>query len=625
MKLWNTKRSACLGVGKYGQPVGIPFDNFGKLVLVTGSSRTGKTRVGNSVARQVSAGTGAGQIVICGKPDPSFEAEKARDAERLGRSFLHFTMTPGGGIYQRAHPYSPPRPCHYDPLSRGSGASRANMLVNSVAHNPEAEVYHRNAVEISGLCWDIARYNGFDLETDPDTGAVRKRRSLDVLTDMLEPETLDAQAKILSPELMLRHHPHMQYTDAESMVNHLRSRALSIVRNEPKTKSTVGSSIADLQSMISNFIGSSAFYPQSLSEGSAPALRIDLLRAIVRGEIILFSLPAAEYLGQAQSLTALILLDLQSTIATLREFKRQFSNKKADDTPWPPVILQLEEFGSLANAAGATALIGLVNKAADVGLIPIASTQALADIRKVGDNYLEPLIANTSDIVTLQIGQEEDDTDICEFSGHVNKKIATEDIEVTNNRLGLFTGAKQSATVRATDTESTRVPKGAAQALASIRDDDYREMLWITTAPKLTAVHSCGPEGPNNWHETLQMVPVDEPPLGYTPFANPTDVERSELAARIETLRRINDEWDPDGLLARVRAFHTVNLEPTNVDDLRAEIDDVSTPAPPPATVQVPDDDIPLPDEPVDDETIPAPHANPFRDAVVDDSDDGLL
>ena len=114
MKLWNTKRSACLGVGKYGQPVGIPFDNFGKLLLVTGSSRTGKTRVGNSVARQVSAGTGAGQIVICGKPDPSFEAEKARDAERLGRSFLHFTMTPGGGIYQRAHPYSPPRPCHYD-------------------------------------------------------------------------------------------------------------------------------------------------------------------------------------------------------------------------------------------------------------------------------------------------------------------------------------------------------------------------------------------------------------------------------------------------------------------------------------------------------------------------------
>ncbi|WP_042376490.1 hypothetical protein [Gordonia alkanivorans] len=571
------------GVGKYGHRVEQPLDALKRLVLISGTTRTGKTRLANSLARQQSATLGSGQIIINFKPDPSFIAAKARDAQRLGRSFLHFTLAPsGGGEFRRTHPYEPPKPCHYDPLARGSGALRARMVIDSVVANEQGDVYRRNAIEVAALCWDIAQLAGTDHEIGPN-GQLRPRRPLQVLLDMLSLETLEQTAALLTTELIQRRHPHLHEVDAENMVASLQTRTASIKRDATQNTSTMKSAISDTRSIVSQFLNSSAFYPQSLSVGANPAYQIDLLRAIVRGEIVMFSLSAADYRQEAEMLGTLILLDLQNTVSTLRAYKNHMENTLGpDQTPWPPVVLQVEELGTAANSASANALIGLVNKSADVGIRPIASTQSLADIRQIDRVYLQQMLALTSDLVSLQIGARDDDSDFCEFSGYVTKKLATADTEVSSNRFQVFAGAKRSRTVRASDTSATRIPEGAAQALVSDDDGDIREMLWITKTPKLSAVHTSGPEGPNNWYETIQMVPVDEPPVDYRPFADPEEVTRSELAAKLEMHRRLAAGTQEDSLLYRLR-------------DVQAERNDITVAEavaqPPMPLVELPDED----------------------------------
>lgn len=525
------------GVGTYGHPAQQPVSDLAKPIAIIGTTQTGKTRLANSLARQQTLHLGSGQIIINAKPDPGFIREKARDAELAGKDFLHFSMAAkGAGAFQQMHPYEPPKPCYYDPLERGSGAVRARMLIDSVVHNESSDVYRRTAIEIAGLGWDIARLTGaeWDVQTGADGTTVRrKKRSLQVLLEMLNMDNLVHASKRLTVDMVLHHHKHLHEHDAQMMVESLVSRAASIA-DDAKNKSSIASSaVADTRSIVASFVNSSAFYPQSLTPGAATTLRIDLLRAIVRGEIVLFDLSAADYQQEATMLASMILLDLQNTVSTLRDFTSRTDLRVDAATPWAPVIVQLEELGSIANIASAESLIGLMNKSADVGVRVIVSSQSVADIRSIdsGGEYLKRLLNLVHDFITLQIGETEGDTDFCDFSGQVTKKNPRDQVEVRDNRWRLFTGASKAKMVTPTDVKEPRVPYGTTQALRSDNDGDLREMLWVTKKPRLTAVHTAGDEGPNRWFEILQMVPVGQPPRDYNPYSDAEAAERSELAA----------------------------------------------------------------------------------------------
>lgn len=627
-----------MGTGKYGHPVQQPMDLLAKTIVIVGTTRTGKTRLANSLARQESIELGCGQIIINNKPDPDFVAEKARDAERLGKSFLHFAMASKGPVFQQIHPYEPPRPCHYDPLERGSGAVRARMLIDSVVHNDSGDVYRRTAMELAALAWDLARLTGFENErTQLADGRVvtTKKRSMQVLLEMLDMETLSQVAGWLNTDMVRNHHPHLHERDATTMVEQFQSRAETIASDSKNKASIMMSAVADTRSIVASFINSSAFYPQSLSPGAEPSMRIDLLRAIVRGEHVLFDLSAADYRQEATMLNAMILLDLQNTVSTLREYKLQMSRTKADETPWPPVILQLEELGSAADAASAEALIGLLNKSVDVGIRPIISSQSLADIRKIGDDYLHRMKSLINDLISLQIGADVDDKDFCDFSGMVTKQIPSEEIEVTNNRLNLFAGARKAQKVRIAATERPRVEYGRSQELRSIDDGDLREMLWITKSPKLTAVHTCGPEGPNNWAEVIEMVPVDAPPLGYRPFDDTTAVSRSQQAAIDEAKARVSARYTTP-LFRDLEMLNNARLAAQSIDDqpepLLADTNAADTPPPADSTWgDPPPPDSAFPSSPGGDEPPafepPPDSTNPFdrsSNPFDDDQDSGL-
>ncbi len=584
--MWKSRLGpvVAVGLGRYGQPVLRPLNSFKNATLIVGGSRTGKTRLASSISDQQVRTFGGGSVTIDYKGDDAVVKEKARLAQQEGRSFLHFSLLPpnGSGEYPQLHPYAPPVPARYDGLARGNGKSKAEMFLKSVPRDGDAAAYLRSAQEVSELAWNIAALTGFDRTVGQD-GKTRIS-SLEVLTKMLSTATdgeLERQAQALSVGTVLKYYPHLSERDAEVRIDSLRGRVQAVSAELKKSGSIVAKAVSSTRELASTYVNSSAFYPGTFGTGRAPAGQIDLIRAILRGEIVVFSLPAQIYPDFAAMMGTMILLDLQNAVATLRGRQAAVAAflgvplGGADSTPWPPFVVQIEELGSAANQASAEALINLINKSADVGIRVVVSTQSLSDIRTIDDGkgvWLQRLLGLIANLFVLQIGSRDDDEEVSDFSGSVTKQYATNETSVSNNRFRLFTGASESKKVRGAEQQENRIPVGTAQAL----DRDQREMLFVTKDPKLQSVHTTAPEGPNNWYEVLEMVTVLEAAHGYNPFdADPEVIQQMRDAAR-ELGAGLNAELaKPDSLLYQI------------VDNSDAKVDVTPKAAPTPFTADV--------------------------------------
>ncbi|MDN5756945.1 MAG: type IV secretory system conjugative DNA transfer family protein [Tomitella sp.] len=560
-----------VGLGRYGHPVLRPSSTFRKATLIVGTSRSGKTRLASSLANQQTMLHGGGQLVIDFKGDRDVVAAKARLAEKQGRPFHHFTFADkAGGRYEQVHPYAPDASSRYDPLARGNGNSKTSMLLNSVSHEGDAAVYLQTARELSELCWNIAALTGYDKTVGAD--GTTRISALEVLMNMLTVSRdgeLVRQATALNADTICADNPHLARRDVEDQIRMLQSRAQSAQTELNSKNSVLASAAANTRNLVSSYVNSSALYPGTFGTSRNPAEQVDLVRAVLRGEIVVFSLNAQYYQDFAEMIGAMILLDLQNAVSTLRSRKQEVASfygttAAADATPWPPFIVQIEELGTAANDASAEALINLLNKSADTGLRVIVSTQSLADIRRVDDGkgvWLDQLLSQIDHLLSLQVTDASEES-ICGFSGQVSKQFATNEIDVSNNRLRMGTGASEAKKVRGAEQKETRIPPGAVQDL----DYGKHQLVYITKAPKLTAVHTTAPEGPNNWYEVLEYVPVDEPPHPYAPF----DVSDEDKTAAFEAARRqaqnINIEVaDPQSVLGRI-----VGTTATNLRDLAA-------------------------------------------------------
>ncbi len=546
-----TEPTIALGVGYYGHPVLTPSKSFKKAALIVGSSRSGKTRLATSLVDQQVHVEGGGNLTIDIKGDDALVKSKARLAEREGRSFLHFALAPkNGGGYEQPHPYAPPVPARYDPLGRGNGKSKTEMLLKSVPRDGDAAAYLRAAQEITELAWNIAALTGYDRTVGAD-GRTRIS-ALETLMNMLSVVgdgggELERQAAALNVGTVRTYYPHLSDDEAGKRIATLRARVQAVMGELKKGSTITAQAASNTRQLVSTYVNSSALFPGTFGTGRSPAGQIDLIRAILRGEIVVISLPAQDYPDFAAMIYTMILLDLQNAVATLRARKLAVSQYLAldtgvaDSTPWPPFIVQIEELGSAVNSASAEALINLLNKSADMGIRVVASTQALADVRQVDDGkgvWLDRLLAQVDHLFALQLNTEADDEIVCGFSGKVTKQFATNETAVSNNRLRIFTGASESKMVRGSEQQDTRIPFGTTQAL----DRDSWEMVYVTKAPKLTAVHTTAPEGPNNWYEIIEMVPVFEPELGYNPFAgDPELIDATREAARTTAIT-LNEE-----------------------------------------------------------------------------------
>lgn len=93
----------------------------------------------------------------------------------------------------------------------------------------------------------------------------------------------------------------------------------------------------------------------------------------------------------------------------------------------------------------------------------------------------------------------------------------------------------------------TRIGEGDALAL----DIEQRQLLWVSKTPKITAVHTTAPEGPNNWSEPLTLTPVWEPPYQWRPFADEEYVEACKHKQRT-VFEALIDDLETNPMLHKI-------------------------------------------------------------------------
>jgi len=509
---------SALGAGKYGHPVVIDRAALKKPTIITGSPRTGKTRQATSLASQ-EIRAGAGGIIIDYKGDPRLVQHYASLAHELGRTFLHFQLFDKSlSGYDQPHPYAPDSPSYYDPLSRGNGSSKAEMLLGSANRDGDAAAYLRAAQEVVQVAYDVAQLTGVD----------RGKGGFDVIEEMLDLEYLDLQAQSLTPEMVLRQFPTMPRQQAADRVARARNNVARYV-DAVKSNGPLRGAINDTKSWVSSFASSAATGGQM--QPGPPNRTIDLVRGILRAEIVVFSLPVQDYAALAGNIGNMLLLDLTAAVSTLRGNKRAIGDllgvdaDQADATPWPPVVLQIEEFGSANNEV----ILGLMNKSSSEGIRIFLSTQSFADLEAVDGNgvWARRILDQVDNLFAFQgVDAAGSDRVMSEASGMVAKTRASTHIRLRMaNIFGFGRSADRAVESKTVRADEPRVVPGAVQALRP----KYFEFIWVTKTPVLTATHTV-PEGPNQWHEAIRFSGVHELPLDWT-------VERDMSADQIEQAR----------------------------------------------------------------------------------------
>lgn len=557
-----------IGTGKYGAVASIPTDDTRRTTLITGTTQSGKTRLANSIADQIARETHGGNIVLDFKGDHAMAARKAQLAEDLGVPFLHFSLSSKNGAHYRPpHPYAPPTPAHYDPFSRGNGSSKGAMLLNSVPRDGDAAAYFRAANEAVKLAWDIAAYTGIDRRTWDDG---TPHSGLEVLNSMLDPETLINEGRKVTSAKIRAVNPSLGEGEARRAVASIQSRIAAYEGELTNKNSLLTSSLADVRSTIAGYINDSAAGAW-LNNGSIPNLQIDILRAILNNEVVLFTLPAQEYPEMAAMIGAMVLLDIGNAVAALREHQDTIANADTEwayhsggNVAWNPMVLQVEELGSIRSTAAADALLGLLNKSADVEIRAVLSSQSIVDLDAVDGTgqWRERVLAQTGNFFSLKVPSASDDEVVCNYSGKVVKSMPRETRSVENNRWRIGIGAGSVGTVSGNPTELTRIPAGTASQL-----NLNQQLVWINQRSDHRAVHTLKGEGPNQWYEVIQAVPVYEPALGWDPFTR----DDEELAATTD--RRNAAAFALRDRLARDPVLHALTVN-QHLDNPTAELPD---------------------------------------------------
>ncbi|MBX4170955.1 hypothetical protein HBA53_23735 (plasmid) [Rhodococcus pyridinivorans] len=598
-----------VGIGRYGHPAVCDLDTLKLPALVLGGPRTGKTRLANSMNAQQVRVTGGGACIIDFKGGDDIPSYWAEVAQQENRAFHHFTLNEkSSGAYRRPHPYARTQPSFYDPLVRGNGDSKTAMLLNSVDRDGDAAAYLRTAEDVVMLAFDIADLTGFSAG----------KGGLETLTAILDPAALDKAANQLTVDAVLRAHPSMADVDARRRVNDLQQRVAEMGQKTRGAGNLLAGAIGDSQTLISKFANSSALGGR-LRPGRDATDTIDLVRAVLQGEIVVFSLPSNDYRSLSILVSTMVLLDLQNTTSTLRkniaDVRRLTgdSSRKADATPWKPFVVQVEELGSAKSTAAAAALLGLLNKSSNEGIRVVLSSQGWGDFVAVDGTgvWANQVLEQVYNLFCFQLGSDADDQAVCGFSGQVDKRKPRMKHEIDiGGRWRLWSGARSMNSGMTDSVRETRIPLGTLQELNKDDATDTREFIWIAKTPTLSAVHTVN-EGPNMWFEPLRLVTVLEPPNRHDFFGDPAAVEQAE-ALRDEVLDKTWERVRSDAVLAHVLSADAASVEePTReaaaVPVLTAAEDPWAVAAPPPRRVQQVsepvfghpgDPDVPLPPDP---------------------------
>lgn len=494
------------GIGKFGSLVTIDTRALLTPTLVFGRPRSGKTRWTMSTLAQA-VSTGGGIIVLDFKGDGEVPAFWAEFAATHGRKFQHFCPVDKSGVpYQAPAPGAPSRSAFYDPLRSGDATSKTQMLLNSVGRDGDAAAYFRAAEETVQLAYQVGRLTGYD----------RGRGGFEVLRDLLDMDKLQKVAESADPNTGRGY-----LADYPTLLERVRQLATNN-KNDPIQRGTIN----DTYRLLSTYANGPAV--GGLLRPGPPDLTIDLVAAVEKEHIVVFSLSVQDYGELARTLGTLVLLDLQNAIGVLRgrmTAHRNRINRPNAKPPWDPAYVEIEEFG----AAGSDAVLNVLNKSSDVGVREFLSTQSWHDIVAVDGTgvFAKQVLAQASNFAVFAVNDGDEALVMSGLTAEVWKALPRDSKEFSGGSFGTNLKAANTGNITSTRELSRQANPGKFQALG-----DY-DFIWIAKSSgghgketPVSVTHSHKPSA-NRWVEVVSavLVPSDVQPPGVADVPGPDTVE----------------------------------------------------------------------------------------------------
>lgn len=458
-----------LGVNAKGERVIQTDVSAAAHTLVVGASGSGKTTTLMSKARDAIK-RGQGLIFVDLKGGNDIPQILNSFAERYGRDFKHWLIQPLDSEYKGP---AKKGPSYYDPLSRGDATRRKDLLI---ASRDWSEEFYK--IEASNYLQLL--FHTIILNPKPEIS------TLSDVVSMLSPKSL-----LLRAEATMSVTP--QYSDILAGIETL---------NDPRISQAKRNAIEGLRSQLEVILNSAAGRWLLVDpEGN----NINVKEAAHKGQVIVFSLDSSNYPELAALVANLIIQDLKTVSSELRD----------DPAPMPTQIF-IDEF----SAIGSDNIIGLINKSRDAGLPVTLSTQALGDLRRVNEAFLDQLLGIINNFIIHRANKEDDAVVYAGLTGTVKKKRFAQTVEYTVGRFGGIGKGAGTGGGRIEEYEDYLVTPNEIQELQT------GEMIYLTKAPNALEKVTVIPE-----EKTATMIEPDDdfnPPTFATPIVQPETLPKIE-------------------------------------------------------------------------------------------------
>ena len=473
--------------------------------LVVGASGSGKTTTLMSKARDAIK-RGQSLIFVDLKGGKDVPKVLYNYSERYGREFKHWLIQPLDNKYTGPDPKGP---ACYDPLSRGDATRRKDLLV---ASREWSEEFYK--IEASNY-----------LQLLFHTIILNPKSEVSTLSDVVS--MLSPQALLNRAEKLMGSNP--EYRDILSGIEAL---------NDPRISQAKRNAIEGLRSQLEVILNSAAGRWLLVDPNGN---NINLKKASHEGQVIVFSLDSSNYPELAALVANLIIQDLKTLSSELRD----------DPAPQPTQIF-IDEF----SAIGSENIIGLINKSRDAGLPVTLSTQALGDLRRVNEAFMDQLLGIINSFIIHRANKDDDAIVYAGLTGLEKKYRFAQTVEMTAQRFGGIGKGSGTGGGRVEEYEDYRVSPNEIQEL------DMGEMIYLTKAPnmieKVTVVPEAYTEQAIEDEEEIQYPIAWRPQTDSSYNVNNFEHDKNNLPSK----ENFEEEY---------KSVHIKFAEDVNMQDMKTE------------------------------------------------------
>ena len=483
---------------RYGDRVVLTDREGAGHCLVVGGSGSGKTSTMLMGMRDVIQ-RGHGLVVVDCKGGPDVPRQVADWAEEYGRDFYHWEMfDPRGGYDGPAE-----GPAFYNPIGRGDPSRRKDLIIGSQANAWQgAAEYYKSVI---GDYLQTA-FTVMDLVPAPEGVDTFKD-----VSEMLNPAALIARASSI---------PKDRYPDLAAALQHVGELG-------DRERSAISNMYARLNTLTSSIAGAWLRYDPSGQRD------IDLVSLADRGAVVVFSLDSSNYEETTALLAGLIVQDLKTASSALREVPAA-----------TPTHVYIDEF----SAVDATNVYGLLAKARDARMPVTLATQALADLKRREEHFVDQVLGIVSSFIIHRANSEDDARVFAGLAGIHRRMVHRAATEGTTGTLGSLGAAAATGVGYLQEEEDYRVEPGVFQRLkqgecvfiAKMPEDRYVSPVQVVLENHSAAMRHAAPAQPS-----YSVRPPEKAALRET-FPYPGGGVRSSAPTPVAEVESVREEaWPP--------------------------------------------------------------------------------